>query len=232
MKSLLLFPFISLTFLSNAQALESLELAQAWVNTRFTGCDPAIVDIVNIKNVMTLNGARKGVCDGVNLKDLSNEKTQTCFKDLNKALQIFIDKSMVRTADYGCKENPKFADYINGDNKAIKAKEEVVSVSIACSPVNAKEGFKIYSSNGKNVCVREYDCGRYKSKFRFGLSEPLEPGNYVFRCLAVNSVQSDCDKMNLYECEGKEVSYSSLKAFGLYKSEPTPVRASKGTGAN
>lgn len=228
MKSSLLIALSTLYFYTPSYSLESIELAQAWMDSRFIGCDPSFVDLVNIKNTMVLNSARKGVCADADFKDLANEKTAACFKSLNSSLQIFIDKASIKLSDYGCKENPKFAEYISGDRTAIKPAEQVYSASVSCTPANLKEGFKLYSSNGKNVCVREYSC---KSKFRFGQSEPLDPANYVFRCLSQNSVQSDCDKMNFYECEGKEVSYSKLSLFGAWKADPVPVKASKAPAA-
>lgn len=231
MKSSLMIALSTLFFYTTAYALESIELAEAWMKARFIGCDSSFVDVINIKNVMSLNAARKGVCADANFQDLSNDKTVACFKSLNPNLQIFLDKASVKISDYGCKENPKFAEYINGDSKAVKAEEKLTSISIACEPANRKEGFKLQTLKGKTVCAREFKCDRYKSKFKFGQSEPLEPANYIFGCLPANSVQSDCDTMNLYTCEGKEVSYTKVSLFGAWKSDPVPVKASKAPAA-
>jgi hypothetical protein len=229
MQSLLLFVIISLAFHTQGQALESLELAQAWTNARFTNCDSTFVDVINIKNVMALNTARKNACAEANFKDFADAKTLACFKTLNPTLQIFLNQSSIKLSDYGCKENPKFADYLKGDSKAIKAPETVYSASVSCTPADSKVGFKLFNSQGKNVCIREYKC---TSKFRFGQSEPLDPAHYVFRCLSQNSVQSDCDQMNFHKCEGKEVSYSKLSLFGAWKADPVPVKASNSPTAN
>jgi len=226
MKFSVLVLMTSLCFHTSAFALDSIDLAQAWVDARFTGCDPNFVDAINIKNVMTLNAARKGVCADANLKDLSSEKTLACFKtvDSNLRLNVYTSSGSV-LKEYGCKEKPEFAEYISGDKKALKPADPVYSASVACTPSESRT-FKWQSAEGKAVCTNKYSC---TSKFKFGEST-LEPGTYFLRCNDKASSQADCDKMTFYECEGKEVSYAKV-SFGIYKSDSTAVKASKAPAA-
>ena len=228
MKSSLWIALSTLFFYTPSYALDQRELAEFWMNSRYQNCGEAFLMQIETRNSGTLADLLGGSCAQIDKNNLQDAKTRECLVKLNKNLQLFLNRVPNAAENQGCTEKADFVEYINGDSKAIKPAEQVSSASVSCSPADAKEGFKLYSSNGKNVCVREYKC---KYKFRFGQSEPLDPANYVFRCLAKNSVQSDCDKMNFYECEGKEVSYSKLSLFGVIKADPVPVKASKAPAA-
>lgn len=205
----------------------NLELVEAWLKLRFNSCDP-IIEAVEQQNRLTIGAARIGYCSDADLQKTNDEKTIKCLKRLSADLEHSLkDPNKARTLE-GCKDKSTYTEFMQGDSSVLKPIDKVYSASVSCTPSDSNEKFRLYSSNGKNVCVREYKCS---SKFRFGDSAPLEPGNYVFRCLSQNSVQSDCDKMNFYECEGKEVSYSLKSMFGLRKSDPVPVKASKAPAA-
>lgn len=230
MKSFLFVLFASLFFHKPSYALDSIELADAWVKSRFTDCDPILVDIINTKNVIALNSARKGDCANLNLKNLTDLTALNCFKILNHNLQVGIEKSSLKVSDYGCKENPKFTEFLASDKKALKVSETVIDSSLSCEPGDNKKNFTWGLVDGKTLCTRKFNC---RNKFNFG-KEPLDPGTYYLRCNDQAKSQKECDDMNLSACVGKEVSYAKVKtAFGvtLYVSDSTPVKASKAPAA-